>query len=282
MNSLTDTFELNNGVKIPCVGFGTWQTPDGETAVQAVKTALECGYRHIDAAAIYGNEESVGEAIGEAGVKREELFVTSKLWNDEHGYDTTLRAFDKTTKDLGLEYIDLYLIHWPVPAKFHDDWEHANAETWRAFEKLYEEGRVRAIGLSNFLPHHVEALYKTANIKSMVNQIEYHPGQTQKEVVDYCRGENMLIEAYSPLGTGAVLNNPTLVEIAEKYGKSVAQVCIRWVLQNGVVPLPKSVTPSRIKDNTKVFDFEISAEDMAVIDKMPVMTLGSDPDNIDF
>ncbi len=282
MKSLTDTFTLNNGVKIPCIGFGTWQTPDGQTAVKAVQAALACGYRHIDAAAIYGNEESVGEAIREAGVKRGELFVTSKLWNDEHGYETTLRAFDKTLKDLGLEYLDLYLIHWPVPAKFHDDWEKSNAETWKAFEKLHEEGLIRAIGLSNFMPHHIEALKKTANVASAVNQIEYHPALMQKDMVDYSVKEGMLIEAYSPLGTGKMLNDPTLMAIAEKYGKSVAQICIRWVLQNGVLPLPKSVTPSRIEDNTKVFDFEIAAEDMQTINDMAQIAPVNDPQNISF
>lgn len=280
MKGLMETFTLTNGVEIPCVGFGTWQTPDGETAVQAVKAALEDGYRHIDAAAIYGNEESVGRAIAESGVPRGELFVTSKLWNDEHGYETTLRAFDKTLKDLGLEYLDLYLIHWPVPAKFKNNWQKKNAETWQAFEELYKEGRVRAVGVSNFLPHHVEELKKTAEIMPMVNQIEYHPGLMQKELVEYSQKEGMLIEAYSPLGTGKMLGNETLKGIADKYGKSVAQVCIRWVLQNGVLPLPKSVTPSRIADNARVFDFEIAADDMAVIDAM-VDPDGStnDPDN---
>lgn len=280
MKSLADTFTLSNGVQIPCIGFGTWQTPDGETAVKAVEAALADGYRHIDAAAIYGNEESVGKAIANSGVKRGELFVTSKLWNDEHGYESTLRAFDKTLKDLGLEYLDLYLIHWPVPAKFKNDWQKKNAETWKAFEELYKEGRIRAIGVSNFLPHHVEELKKTAEIMPMVNQIEYHPGLMQKEVADYSQKEGMLIEAYSPLGTGKMLGNETLKGIAEKYGKSVAQICIRWVLQNGVLPLPKSVTPSRIADNAQVFDFELAADDMAVIDAMvdPDGTT-NDPDN---
>lgn len=282
MKSLTDTFKLSNGVEIPCIGFGTWQTPDGETAIKAVKAAFDCGYRHIDAAAIYGNEESVGEAMAESGVKREDYFVTSKLWNDEHGYDSTLRAFDQTMKDLRLDYLDLYLIHWPVPVKFRDDWESANAQTWRAFEKLYEEKRIRAIGISNFLPHHIQALKKTANIMPMVNQIEYHPAFMQKDVVDFSEQEGMLIEAYSPLGTGAMLDHPVLKEIAEKYGKSTAHVCIRWILQHGVLPLPKSVTPSRIEDNTKVFDFELSAEDMAKIDGLPEVMTGSDPDHIDF
>ncbi|MBC5649073.1 aldo/keto reductase [Christensenella tenuis] len=280
MKSLADTFTLSNGVQIPCIGFGTWQTPDGETAVKAVEAALADGYRHIDAAAIYGNEESVGKAIANSGVKRGELFVTSKLWNDEHGYESTLRAFDKTLKDLELEYLDLYLIHWPVPAKFKNDWQKKNAETWKAFEELYKEGRIRAIGVSNFLPHHVEELKKTAEIMPMVNQIEYHPGLMQKEAADYSQKEGMLIEAYSPLGTGKMLGNETLKGIAEKYGKSVAQICIRWVLQNGVLPLPKSVTPSRIADNAQVFDFELAADDMAVIDAMvdPDGTT-NDPDN---
>lgn len=280
MKSITDTFTLSNGVEIPCIGFGTWQTPDGETAVKAVEAALADGYRHIDAAAIYGNEESVGKAIANSGVKRSELFVTSKLWNDEHGYESTLRAFDKTLKDLGLEYLDLYLIHWPIPAKFKNDWQKKNEETWKAFEELYKEGRIRAIGVSNFLPHHVEELKKTAEIMPMVNQIEYHPGLMQKEVVDYSQKEGMLIEAYSPLGTGKMLGNETLKGIAKKYGKSVAQICIRWVLQNGVLPLPKSVTPSRIADNAQVFDFELAADDKAVIDAMidPDGTT-NDPDN---
>ena len=280
MKRLTDTFTLSNGVQIPCIGFGTWQTPDGETAVKAVLAALADGYRHIDAAAIYGNEESVGKAIADSGVNRSDLFVTGKLWNDEHGYESTLRAFDKTLKDLGLEYLDLYLIHWPVPAKFKNDWQKKNAETWKAFEELYKEGRIRAIGVSNFLPHHVEELKKTAEIMPMVNQIEYHPGLMQKEVVEYSQKEGMLIEAYSPLGTGKMLGNETLKGIADQYGKSVAQICIRWVLQNGVLPLPKSVTPSRIADNARVFDFEISADDMTAIDAMvdPDGTT-NDPDN---
>ena len=272
MKNLTDAFILKNGVRIPCVGFGTWQTPDGETAVQAVLAALADGYRHIDTAAVYGNEKSVGRAIAQAGVPREELFVTSKLWNDEHGYDSTLRAFDKTAADLGLDHLDLYLIHWPVPARFKDEWQEKNAQTWRAFERLYREGRVRAIGISNFLPHHVEELKKTAEIMPMVNQIEYHPGLMQPEIVEYSQREGMLVEAYSPLGTGKMLGNEMLNKTAERYGKSAAQLCIRWALQNGVLPLPKSVTPARIAENAAVFDFEISAEDMAAINKM------TDPD----
>ncbi|MEG2360741.1 MAG: aldo/keto reductase [Christensenella sp.] len=282
MKSLTDTFTLANDVNIPCVGFGTWQTPDGKVAVDAVKSAIESGYRHIDAAAVYGNEQSVGEGIGASGIAREKLFITSKLWNDEHGYESTLAACEKSIKDLNAEYLDLYLIHWPVPCKFHDDWEAKNAQTWQAFEKLYADGRVRAIGVSNFLPHHIEAIKKTAKVLPMVNQIEYHPGLMQQELVEYCRNEGMLIEAYSPLGTGKLLSDATLMKIAEKYGKSVAHICIRWVLQKGILPLPKSVTPSRIADNTRVFDFEITAEDMLKIDNMPIMATINDPNNIDF
>ena len=280
--SLTDTFTLKNGVEIPCIGFGTWQTPDGETAVKSVEAALACGYRHIDTAAAYGNEQSVGKAIRESGVKREELFVTSKLWNDSHGYEKTMKAFERTMEDLGLEYLDLYLIHWPRPAQFHDDWEEANNGTWQAFEELYRANKIRAIGVSNFMPHHVDALLKKAKVAPMVNQINYHPGLMQKDVVDYCAKHGIFIEAYSPLGTGKMLGNPMLLEIAEQYGKSVAQVCIRWVLQNGALPLPKSVTPARIEENTKVFDFEISAGDMARIDAMiDPDGLANDPDTID-
>ncbi len=283
MKQLTDTFTLKNGVEIPCIGFGTWQTPDGKTAVSAVKTALACGYRHIDTAAAYENEVSVGQAIRESGVKREELFVTSKLWNDSHGYEKTLRAFDRTLEDLGLDYLDLYLIHWPRPLAFRDDWEEANNGTWKAFEELYQAGKIRAIGLSNFMPRHTDALLKKATIAPMVNQINYHPGLMQGEVVDYCAKHGIFIEAYSPLGTGKLLGDPALAKIAGKYGKSIAQICIRWVLQNGALPLPKSVTASRIEENTKVFDFEIAEQDMAAIDAMvDPEGLIADPDNAEF
>mgnify|MGYP000171342606 CR=1 FL=1 len=284
MQSLTSTFTLENGVKIPVVGFGTWQTPDGDTAVNSVMWALRAGYRHIDTAAIYGNERSVGAAIKASRVPREELFVTSKLWNANRGYETTLKAFEQTMADLGLEYLDLYLIHWPANAKQFPNGraDELNLATWQAMTELYKAGRIKAIGVSNFLPHHLEPLMKT-EVKPMVNQIEFHPGYMQAETVEYCRRHNILVEAWSPLGNGRLLADSALGEIAARYGRSTAQLVIRWVLQQGILPLPKSVTESRIIENAQVFDFEISAQDMATITAMPAMAFsGLNPDTADF
>lgn len=276
-------FKLSNGVQIPSVGFGTWQTPDGTTAVEAVQCAIAAGYRHIDTAAVYGNEKSVGEGVARSGIAREEIFVTSKVWNIERGYDTTLRAFHRTLDDLRLDYLDLYLIHWPATEYRFADWRQINADTWRALETLYNEGKIRAIGVSNFLPHHLEALLDRATVKPMVNQIEFHPGFIQQECTDFCRANGILVEAWSPLGTGRMLTNETLKGIAARYGKSVAQLCIRWALQHGVLPLPKSVTPERIRENLDVFGFEISDADMQIIDSMEYCGgSGLDPDEIDF
>lgn len=276
-------FRLNNGVLIPSVGFGTWQTPDGDVAVKAVKYALSDGYRHIDTAAVYANEKSVGKGIAESKVSRDKIFVTSKVWNTDRGYDATLRAFDKTLADLGLDYLDLYLIHWPASPGRFTDWKDINADTWRAMERLYAEKRIRAIGVSNFMPHHLDALLEKAQIMPMVNQIEFHPGFMQKECVEYCKANNILVEAWSPLGTGRLLSNETLKQIAAKYNKSVAQICIRWALQNGTLPLPKSVNPERIKENLEVFDFNISEEDMLTINGMGYCGgSGLDPDKVEF
>lgn len=280
---MENRFVLNNGVEIPAIGFGTWQTPRGEVAVESVKYAINCGYRHIDAAAVYGNEVSVGEGIKQSGIDRNDLFVTSKVWNTERGYDSTLRAFDKTLSDLGLDYLDLYLIHWPATEHRFADWKELNLSTWRAMEKLYNDGRVRAIGVSNFLPHHLEALMDSVSIIPSVNQIEFHPGFMQKDCVEFCRKHNILVEAWSPLGTGRMLDNPLLKAIADNYDKSVAQICIRWGLQHGVLPLPKSVTPDRIKENIDVWDFSISDSDMSRIDAMAYCGgSGLNPDKIDF
>ncbi|MBS5800694.1 MAG: aldo/keto reductase [Clostridiales bacterium] len=281
--NLQDTYTLANDVQIPCIGFGTWQTPNGETAINSVKAALKAGYRHIDTAACYGNEASVGQAIKESGVPREEIFVTSKVWNTERGYEKTLAAFETTMAKLDLDYVDLYLIHWPAAANQFENWKEINAQTWRALEELYIEGKVKAIGVSNFLPHHLEALLEGVKVVPMVNQIEYHPGFMQAESVAFCKAHNILVEAWSPLGTGNVLNNETLIMMAQKYSKTVAQICIRWVLQHGLLPLPKSITESRIIENTEVFDFEIKDEDMAIIDAIPFCGgAGINPDAINF
>lgn len=279
MKSLIDCYQLHNGVKIPCIGFGTWQTPNGETAVNAIKKAISLGYRHIDTAAMYGNEESVGAAVKQSGIAREDIFITSKLQNTEHGYREALAAFDRTIRNLGTDYLDLYLIHWPNPIKYRDRWQEANAGTWKAFEELYASGRIRSIGVSNFRPHHIDELMKTAKVAPMVNQIRLCPGDTQDDAAAYCRRHQILLEAYSPLGTGKIFKVAELQALAGKYGKTVAQICIRWSLQMGFLPLPKSVNEARIKENADVFDFELSTRDVQVIaDLKGCCGYSSDPD----
>jgi len=268
MKSLNDCYTLRNGYKIPCVGLGTWQTPDGDVVIQAVKAAVNAGYKLIDTAAGYGNEKGVGDAIKECGVSREDLFIISKLRNAERSYDRALRAFDKTMEELQLEYLDLYMIHWPIK-KGTEGWEETNLDTWKALEKIYNDGRVKSIGVCNFLTHHLKSLIDGAEVVPMVDQIEFNPGYMQKDTVAFCRENEILVQAWSPLGTGRMLSNEELISIAGKYNKSVAQLCVRWCIQNGVLPLPKSVTPSRIEENANVFDFSISEADMATLCSMP-------------
>ncbi|MCC2817390.1 aldo/keto reductase [Lachnoclostridium pacaense] len=283
MKSLTDCYRLSNGVEIPCIGFGTWQTPDGDVCVSSVKAAIEAGYRHIDTAEMYENEDSVGKAIKESGIDRKELFITSKLSNQAHGYEKTMEAFEGTMEKLGLDYLDMFLIHWPNPIAFRDHWQEANAGSWKAFEELYKAGRIRAIGISNFRQHHIEALMETATIPPMVNQMKLCPGETQEEVVDYCRSKGMLLEAYSPLGIGQIFQVPEMQELADKYGRSIAQICIRWSLQRGYLPLPKSVTPSRIQENARVFDFELEEADVRLIANLKgCVGYAADPDTRTF
>ena len=285
LTNVNSPIKLNNGVEIPCVGYGTFRTDPAVTA-QAVQDAIAAGYRHVDTAKVYENEVGVGQGIKAAGVPREELFVTSKLWNTDRGYEATKAAFQASLDRLGLDYLDLYLIHWPANEKqFGADAAKINAETWRAMEELYEAGKIRAIGLSNFMPHHVAELLKTAKIKPMVDQIEVHPGWTHAEEIKKLQAMDIVVEAWGPLGgQGAtVLVDPTMQKIAATHGKSTAQVSLRWILQQGVVPLPKSVHVDRLKQNMELFDFELSNEEMQTIAALP--NLGGqckDPDDVDF
>lgn len=281
MKTLTDCYELSGGVKIPCIGFGTWRAENGDMATTSVREALKCGYRHIDTAAGYGNEESVGMAVKESGIAREDIFITSKLQNDMHGYENTMKAFKQTLKNLDMDYLDLYLIHWPNPVKYRDQWQEANAGTWKAFEELHKAGLIRGIGVSNFHPHHLDALMQTAKIQPMVNQIRLCPGDTQDNVVDYCRKHSILLEAYSPLGVGKIFEVPQMQSLAEKYGKSIAQICVRWSLERGYLPLPKSITPERIRENADVFDFQLTLKDVQIIaDLKGCCGYSADPDTI--
>ncbi|MET9702940.1 aldo/keto reductase [Streptomyces griseus] len=272
--STVPTLTLNNGVTIPQLGFGVFQVPDDETTA-AVSTALEAGYRSIDTAAIYGNEVGVGRALAASGIPREELFVTTKLWNTDQGYDATLAAFDASLAKLGLDHVDLYLIHWPTPA--HD----LHPESWRALEKLAADGRIRAAGVSNFQPAHLRRLLDTGTLVPAVNQIELHPGLQQAELRAFHAEHGIATEAWSPLAQGALLKEAALVSIAGRHGKSPAQVVLRWHLQLGNVVIPKSVTPDRIRQNIDVFDFELSAEDMDAIAALDRgMRTGPDPDTL--
>lgn len=275
-DSLKSTITLHNGVEMPRIGLGVFKVQDGEEVVRSIKSALEAGYRSIDTAAIYGNEKGVGRAISESPVPREELFITTKLWNANHGYDSTLRAFDESMEKLGLDYLDLYLIHWPLPSKGK------YVETWKALEKLYKDGRVRAIGVSNFKIHHLEEIIANGEIKPMVNQVEYHPRFNQRELHEFCKINGIQLEAWSPFMQGGLIEDPVLVEIAKKYNKSTAQVIIRWDLQTEVVTIPKSTKPHRIIENADVFDFELTPEDM---NKINTLNQGkrvfADPDEFD-
>jgi diketogulonate reductase-like aldo/keto reductase len=281
--SLTDTYSLSNGVKIPKVGFGTWQSPDGDVAYEAVKTALEVGYRHIDTAQTYGNEKSIGQAIKDSGIPREELFVTTKIWNFVSNYEEAVASIRESLEKLDLAYIDLMLIHWPNPMKTRPDFAKRNQALWKAMEEAHEAGKIRALGVANFQPHHLDELLKIAKIKPVVNQIYSNPSDQQEEIVAYNDAHNLLTEAYSPLGTGEIFKILALGKIAEKYKKTVAQTVLRWHLQKGYLPLPKSVTPARIKENAEIFDFELTSEDMTFIDHLHGALLPHKfPDNVQF
>ncbi len=275
ITDINGTVTLANGVEMPYLGLGVFKVKDGEEVMNAVTYALDAGYRHIDTAAAYQNENGVGKAVQQHEVPRNELFITSKLWNSQQGYDSAIRAFHQSIQRLKTDYLDLYLIHWPVKEKYK--------ESWKAMETLYNEGKIKAIGVSNFLRHHLDDLLQSSNITPMVNQLEFHPYLVQQELLDFCLSNNIRYEAWSPLMQGEAFEVETLKQLAQKYGKSVAQLILRWDLQKGVITIPKSVHADRIKENAQIFDFEISAEDVAKIESLERgKRFGPDPDNFDF
>lgn len=273
-----------NGVEIPKVGFGTWQIPDGEEVENAVLSALESGYNHIDTAYAYYNEKGVGNAVKKSGIPREDLFITTKLWNTEQGYEETLENFELSLENLQTDYVDLYLVHWPRTFIFYNEYPQRMWDTWRAFEELYRAKKVRAIGLSNFLQSHIETLMEKGTIFPMLNQLEIHPGYNQSEIVDYCHENKIVVESWSPLANGNILRDSELLnELAGKYGKTTAQIALRWNLQRELLPLPRSVKPDRIKENFELFDFELNEEDMQRITDMPERDFsGYHPEHLDF
>lgn len=278
MHNITDlqgTFTLNNGVEMPYFGLGVYLSKEGQEVINAVKWALECGYRHIDTASVYINEAGVGKGIKASGISREDIFLVSKVWNTHQGYDTTLKAFDASLKRLGTDYLDLYLIHWPVAGKYK--------ATWQALERLYKEKRIRAIGVSNFMQHHLEDLLEVANVVPAVNQMEFHPYLVQQSLLDFCKANGIQYEAWSPLMQGHIFKEPVFQNMADKYKKTIAQIALRWDLQKGVITIPKSSKKERILANADIFDFEISEDDMRLLDGLDKgKRFGPDPDNFDF
>ncbi|MBO0330967.1 aldo/keto reductase [[Muricauda] lutisoli] len=278
MKKITDlqgSFELHNGVQMPYFGLGVYLSKDGSEVINAVKEALNHGYRHIDTASVYDNEEGVGQGIRESNVDRNDMFLVSKVWNTDQGYDSTLRAFDASLERLGTDYLDLYLVHWPKGE--------ISKETWKALEKLYKEKRVRAIGVSNFLQHHLEDLLTSAEIVPMVNQMEFHPYLVQQDLIDFCNSKGIQYEAWSPLMQGNIFDLDIMKDLASKYNKTIAQIVLRWDLQKGVVTIPKSSKKERIIANSDLFDFELSEDDVQLLDGLDRgKRFGPDPDNFDF
>ena len=259
---------LNNGVEIPAVAFGTYKAADGKSA-DVIRTAIEAGYRYFDTASFYGTETYLAEAIRESGISRGEFFIASKLWKDEMGYENVKSAFERTLNNLRTDYLDLYLIHWPLPEPGYKEWRQLNKETWRAMEELYEAGKIRAIGLSNFLPHHIENILKDCRVRPAVDQIEYHPGYSQEAVVNYCRERGILVQAWSPIGRSRVLDEPLVKELAAKYDVSPAQICLKFAVQRNIIPLPKSSSEDRMRENLDLYSFELEQDDIWRLSTMP-------------
>ena len=261
---------LNDGNRIPQLGFGTYKATEQE-GIEALSYAISKGYRLIDTASIYGNEIAIGKGIEASGIARKELFVTSKVWRESLGYQSTKVEFEKTLDRLKLEYLDLYLIHWPANAKNYDNWQKTNSDTWRALEELQAEGKIKSIGVSNFFQKHLESLFQTAKVIPSINQIEFHPGYWQPQLVDFCKQHNVVVESWSPLARGKVFGNQTLIDISKKHDKSVSQICLRWIIQHEVVVIPKSTNPKRMLENMDIFDFELSTIEMEQINALPEM-----------
>ena len=268
MKSINDCYTLSNGVEIPCIGFGTYKAAEKDNS-DIISMAIDAGYRYFDTASFYGTESFVAKAIESSGIKREKFFLTSKVWKDEMGYEATKKALERTLWNLKTDYLDLYLIHWPLPTPDSKDWKELDIATWKAMEELYKEGKVRAIGLSNFLPHHIMNIQKNCEVEPMVNQIEFHPGYTQEAVLRFCRENDILVQAWSPLGRQRVLKDALVTELAEKYQVSSARLCLRFALQKGVIPLPKASAMERMKENQDIFSFNIEETDMYRLETMP-------------
>lgn len=263
-----ERYVLNNGVEIPAVAFGTYKAADGKSA-DVIRAAIGTGYRYFDTASFYGTETYLAEAIRESGIPRREFFIASKLWKDEMGYENVKSAFERTLNNLRTDYLDLYLIHWPLPEPGYKEWRQLDKETWRAMEELYEAGKIRAIGLSNFLPHHIENILKDCRVRPAVDQIEYHPGYSQEAVVNYCRERGILVQAWSPIGRSRVLDEPLVKELAAKYDVSPAQICLKFAVQRNIIPLPKSSSEDRMRENLDLYSFELEQDDIWRLSTMP-------------